>query len=118
MPKRVQGTSCELGRTTTSRQIEWIPEETVHPFTVSFDINTTGTGTIAWFENESGNGFFKIKTDGTLVYESPLNGKIQSETTINTGGWKRVTLTHYYAWGNTILYIDDIKVGELPEKFS
>ena len=118
LPKRVQGTSCELGRTTTSRQIEWIPEETVHPFTVSFDINTTGTGTIAWFENESGNGFFKIKTDGTLVYESPLNGKIQSETTINTGGWKRVTLTHYYAWGNTILYIDDIKVGELPEKLS
>ncbi len=118
LPKRVQGTSYELGRKTTSNQIEWIPEETVHPFTVSFDIQTSGTGTIAWFENESGNGFFKINADGTLVYESPLTGKIQSEAAVNTGDWKRVTLTHYYAWGNTSLYINDTKVGDLPEKLS
>lgn len=116
LPKRVQGTSYELGRTVTSSQIEWTPEETVHPFTVSFDINTTGTGTIAWFENESGNGFFRIASDGKLIYESPLWGTIRSATAINGGDWKRVTLTHYYAWGNTVLYINDEKVGELPEK--
>lgn len=116
LPKRVQGTSYELGRTVTSSQIEWTPEETVHPFTVSFDVNTTGTGTIAWFENESGNGFFRIASDGKLIYESPLWGTIRSATAINGGDWKRVTLTHYYAWGNTVLYINDEKVGELPEK--
>lgn len=118
LPKRVQGTSYELGRSATSNQIEWIPEETVHPFTVSFDIRTTDTGTIAWFENESGNGFIKINAEGKLIYESPFNKTICSAIAINTGEWKRVTLTHYYAWGNTMLYINDVKVGELPEKLS
>lgn len=118
LPKRVQGTSYELGRSTTSKQIEWTPEEIVHPFTVSFDINTTGTGTIAWFENESGNGFLKIDAEGKLVYESPLRGTIRSTTAVNAGSWQRVTLTHYYAWGNTALYVNDVKVGELPEKLA
>lgn len=116
LPKRVQGTSYELGRAATSNQIELIPEEIVHPFTISFDIHTTGTGTIAWFENESGNGFLKIDAEGKLVYESPLGGTIRSAAAINAGDWKRVTLTHYYAWGNTSLYINDEKVGSLPEK--
>lgn len=118
LPVRVQGTSYDLGRTSTSGQIAFIPENVVHPFTLSVDIKTTGVGTVAWFENESANGFIKIDKEGRLVYESPRKGTIRSAASVNKGNWQRITLTHYHAWGITLLYVNDEKVGELFEKLA
>ncbi len=118
LPARVSGTSYKLGKSVTAERIEFTPENIVHPFTVSFDIKTTTAGTIAWFENETGNGSLKINSEGKLVYESPKKGSIISASAITTGDWKRITLTHYYAWGITVLYINDTKAGELYEKLA
>ncbi len=118
LPARVNGTSYKLGTKATANSIEFTPENIVHPFTVSVDIKTTGKGTAVWFENEIGNGFLKINADGKLVYESPKKGTIVSSASVATGDWKRVTLTHYYAWGVTMLYVDNTKVGELFEKLA
>ncbi len=118
LPTRVSGTSYKLGRNITADRIEFTPENIVHPFTVSFDIKATTAGTIAWFENETGHGFLKINSEGKVVYESPKKGSITSATSVMTGEWKRVTLTHYYAWGITVLYINDVKAGELSERLA
>lgn len=116
-PQKSGGTSYELGANqSTPKKIELIPENIVHPFTYSFACKTTDTGVIASFTHADATGYLKIDTDGNLVYESPLTGGISSTTVINDENWHRVTLTHYYAQGRTILYIDDQKAGEISEK--
>lgn len=115
-PALVTGTSYQLGKTVSDDCIEFTPENIVHPFTLSFDFQTGTAGTIASFENATGTGSIKIDDSGNLIYESPLTGSISYTTSVLTQSWHKVTLTHYYAQGRTVLYVNDTKAGEINEK--
>lgn len=115
-PQRQESTACELGTATATQHIEFTPENVVHPFTLSFEVNASSSGTLASFENESGTGLLKIDESGNLVYVSPLTGEIASTASFSGDAWHTVSLTHYYAWGMTLLYVDGVNVGQLAEK--
>lgn len=115
LPQIVEGTSYKLGGSTTN-YIEFTPENIVHPFTLSFEIKTSSTGTIASFETETGNGLIKINGEGKVVYESPSGDQINSTHVVTDGEWQRITLTHYHAWGVSMLYVNDEKTGQISEK--
>lgn len=114
-PVRVIGTSYSLA---DKRVLEFTPEETVHPFTISFKVKGTADGIIASFAN-GGNatGTLKIQ-DGVVVYDSPLTGEIKGTVNVTDNQWHVVSLTHYYAQGRTLLYTDKALVGELDEKLT
>lgn len=114
-PVRVIGTSYSL---TDKRVLEFTPEETVHPFTISFKVKGTADGIIASFAN-GGNttGTLKIQ-DGVVVYDSPLTGEIKGTVNVTDNQWHVVSLTHYYAQGRTLLYTDKALAGELDEKLT
>lgn len=114
-PVRNTGTSYSLEKTA---RIEFTPEATIHPFTLSFGFKTSGTGIIADFTNATATGSLRIDTDGKLIYTSPLTGNISSDIVVNDNQWYQVTLTHYYAQGRTILYVNNTKAGELNEKLT
>ncbi|TRX60022.1 T9SS type A sorting domain-containing protein [Fulvivirga sp. M361] len=119
-PVWVEGTSMNLGRAASSDQLVITPEEILHPFTLSFAIKTTSTGAIAVFETDQEEpGSITIdRTTGTLNYTSPAGEVIKGNEVINDGQWHRITLTHYYAWGKTFLYADDVREGEVDEKLA
>ncbi|WP_195662416.1 MULTISPECIES: GDSL-type esterase/lipase family protein [Bacteroides] len=114
-PVRVIGTSYSLA---DKRVLEFTPEETVHPFTISFKVKGTADGIIASFAN-GGNatGTLKIQ-DGVVVYDSPLTGEIKGTVNVTDNQWHVVSLTHYYAQGRTLLYTDKVLAGELDEKLT
>ena len=114
-PVRVIGTSYSLAN---KRVLEFTPEETVHPFTISFKVKGTADGIIASFAN-GGNatGTLKIQ-DGVVVYDSPLTGEIKGTVNVTDNQWHVVSLTHYYAQGRTLLYTDKVLAGELDEKLT
>lgn len=114
-PVRVIGTSYFLA---DKRVLEFTPEETVHPFTISFKVKGTADGIIASFAN-GGNatGTLKIQ-DGVVVYDSPLTGEIKGTVNVTDNQWHVVSLTHYYAQGRTLLYTDKALAGELDEKLT
>lgn len=114
-PVRVIGTSYSLA---DKRVLEFTPEETVHPFTLSFKVKGTADGIIASFAN-GGNatGTLKIQ-DGVVVYDSPLTGEIKGTVNVTDNQWHVVSLTHYYAQGRTLLYTDKALAGELDEKLT
>lgn len=113
LPVRIKGTYYRLDKNT---QIEFTPENKVHPFTISFDIKTKSAGVIASFKDENGTGYLKIDTAGNIIYESPQKQIIKTDIPFDITQWNRITLTHYYARGVTILYINNYKAGELQEK--
>lgn len=115
-PERQESTAYELGTAAATQHIEFTPENIVHPFTLSFEVNAASAGTLASFENESGTGRLVIDESGYLVYRSPLGGEIVSTVAFTAGSWHTVSLTHYYAWGMTQLYVDGVHAGQLAEK--
>lgn len=115
-PQKINGDAYRLGTTVSSERIELNPENMIHPFTISFDVKTASTGIVASFDNASGRGILEVASDGNLVYKSPVSGEIRAASLINNNAWHKITLTHYYAWGKTFLYIDDVQAGESEEK--
>lgn len=114
-PARVSGTSYSLA---DKKVIEFTPEETVHPFTISFKVKGTANGTIATFANGSNaTGTLKIQ-NGVVVYTSPLAGEIKGAASVTDNQWHVVSLTHYYAQGRTLLYTDKALAGEQNEKLT
>lgn len=114
-PVRTSGGTYSLSNQSV---IEFTPEATVHPFTLSFKIKATTDGMIASFANGSNaTGTLKIE-DGVLVYQSPSGGTIKGTVNITDNQWHVVSLTHYYAQGRTWLYTDKTSGGELAEKLT
>lgn len=107
-PQPVRNTEnyITLERETTAQRITFSPENVAHSFTLSFGFKTNGIGTIASIVTESGDTLSLIlNQDGKLNYKTQT-----SATALNDAEWHTATLTHYYAWGKTQLYIDGARI--------
>jgi lysophospholipase L1-like esterase len=101
-PVRTGNTSLTLVKNDQVKHIAFTPEGTLHSFTLSFAFKTTGTGTIASFVTAAGDtARLILGSDGKLTYKTQI-----STDALNDGNWHTASLTHYYAWGQTHLYID------------
>jgi lysophospholipase L1-like esterase len=110
-PYKIDGASIGLsGASGYKLQIK--PEEVVHAFTYSFDIQTAGIGQVVEVSKSAGVAGLRINSTGKLDY----GGGIAGMTVMNDGQWHKVTLTHYYAMGKTFLYVDKILQGTVNEK--
>jgi hypothetical protein len=105
-PYKVDGSSLNLN----SYKLQIKPEEILHPFTLSFDIQTTSTGQIGELSTSTLKAL-TINSSGKLDYPG-----IAGTTVVNDNQWHKVTLTHYYAQGKTLLYIDKVLQGSIAEK--
>jgi hypothetical protein len=119
VPVKATGNSMTFDNGSGIDKLVYTPDNIVHSFTVSFDIKTTANGTIASFKQGSVYGYLKIDAaTGAIVYQSPNTGAAQITGTavINDGQWHKITLTHFYARGETDLYSDNTLAGKLTEK--
>ncbi len=99
------------------------PEGKVHPFTVCVRVKGSDAGNLLSFTHGAGSrpftGSVAVNTDGTLTYSSPLK---QPVTTIDAvmadGEWHDIALSHYFARGCTILYVDGVEAGSVDERLT
>ena len=125
-PIRNSETSLSVNKSTVAKRISWEPENVAHAFTLSFAFKTTSTGVLASLVNSNqSTAALKINAEGQLVYETEsLLSKLTSPLSVNDGEWHQVSLTHYYAWGRTMLYVDGVQITGativeklVPERF-
>ena len=111
---RSKSMTLEAGKT-----IYFEPEETVHPFTLTVRIKGT-EGQVYSITQASGNqqAVVRVNANGTVTYTAPSGLTVTSSQVISNDGWHDVTLTSYYAQRRTILYVDKVKAGEVPEHLS
>lgn len=102
--------------------IAFVPEETLHSFTLSLRMKAgEGAGEILSFNtvglrNKTYRGAVILNDDGTLTYDSPQRTDFTSSTTPFADGKDHyLTLTHYYASGRTLLYVDKKLIGNTEE---
>ncbi|MBR0222647.1 MAG: DUF5121 domain-containing protein, partial [Bacteroidales bacterium] len=109
-PVRNSAGSYSLG----GRQVIAVePEGRIHPFTVTFSVKTaTAGGILTFFDGETARTV-SITDAGVLSY-----GTVTGTTAVKDNAWHQVTLTHFYARGETLLYVDGILQGSVAEKVS
>ncbi|MBA4317421.1 MAG: starch-binding protein [Flavobacterium sp.] len=116
LPQIVTGTSININNTVPSGTLKFTPENIIHSFTTSFDIKTNSTGNIASFTTSTtAIGTLAIDTNGHLTYTSPTGNTITGTVVVNNNQWHKITLTHFYARGESILYTDNTASGSVNE---
>ncbi len=115
-PNIINGTSLTMSAA-GGFNLEVTPEETLHPFTVSFDVKTSSSGTLCQFETAAGMNALTIAAGtGRMVYTSKTSSGITGATAVTNNQWHKITLTHYYALGKTLLYVDNVLQGTVNER--
>jgi len=92
------------------------PEALLHPFTQVVSFRTAGTGQVLALQDSTARGSVAITRGGALSYTSAKGGHLAGTRRVNDNRWHQLVLTHYYAAGQTVLYLDGAEVGRLPEK--
>jgi lysophospholipase L1-like esterase len=96
--------------------IRFTPEALVHPFTQVISFRTSAPGQLLELQDSTATGYLRIERRGVLTYTSAKAGHLTSTARVTDNKWHHLTLTHYYARGETLLYLDSTLVGRLPEK--
>lgn len=123
LPTRVEGSYLTFrNRGKKTKALIFTPENIVHSFTTSISFKANKAGQILTFEsggpnNHNGSGTVKINNRGDITYSSPRANTIQGAV-VNDDQWHTLTLTHYYAKGITLLYIDSMLQGTVHEKLA
>jgi lysophospholipase L1-like esterase len=114
-PYKIDGTSLPLSPA-SGYKLQIKPEEVLHSFTLSYDIQTSSTGPVAELSTVAGQNKLVINGSGKMDYSSAASTGIAGSTVLTDNQWHKVTLTHYYAMGKTFLYIDKVLQGSIAEK--
>ncbi|WP_432713698.1 GDSL-type esterase/lipase family protein [Pedobacter sp.] len=117
MPKSTKGSSIKLSKNRSkSITIAFTPEQKIHPFTTTISFKTGKQGTILQINDSTGNGKVSVSKDGKLVYSSSKSGIITGSSKVDDNKWHKISVTHYYAKGITMLYCDSTLQGTVNEK--
>ena len=116
-PTRRAGKGITLRKGST---IEFAGEGILHPFTVTLRAVGGKAGRILAISTDQGEATLSIVKGGMLQYA--LGGKTLLQSEKNIVPTKNVpydiTLTHYYAQGRTLLYLDGQLIGEVKERIA
>ncbi|MVN78049.1 hypothetical protein GO988_17100 [Hymenobacter sp. HMF4947] len=96
--------------------ISFVPEALVHPFTQVISFRAAAAGRLLLLQDSTTTGSLRIDPAGTLTYSSAKTGHLTSQARVNDHRWHTATLTHYFARGETILYLDSAWVGSVREQ--
>lgn len=115
-PERVKGSFLRLDKAQKALQLRFFPENILHAFTTSLQFKTDNSGTLLEMKNSLGSAAVSINEHGQLVYTSADGSTLVGNTPTLKKGWHSFSLTHYYAKGVSILYLDGQEQGRIQEK--
>jgi lysophospholipase L1-like esterase len=119
-PHKVATSFVQLGHprgTVTGGTGLLVRPDALHAFTQVVSFRTAGAGEVLGMQDVSAEkGSVTIEPNGTLAYHSPRKGILTGRRRVNDNRWHQLILTHYYAAGQTVLYLDGAEVGRRAEK--
>ena len=99
-----------------SMPLSYIPDSPMHSFTMFFETRIKEPGTAAVIIGFDG-GESRIDWDGNhLQYISSQGNSIPIEIKIQEGPWHSVSVSHHYAGGETIVFVDGLPAGRVDER--
>ncbi len=140
-PSYVDGNGCVRVVDSSNVALSFTPDDPIHSFTTTFEVRTDGdcilssiSGSAGVLENTKYLSSGKEQTslqvkkgispfsaslsteNGKLVYTSSTGKKIFSKIELPKNKWRRITISHRCAKGETLVYVDDQIIGVLQER--
>ncbi len=112
VPQRVKGGG--FVRMGTGSLLSFTPKGTMHSFAVGFQCRVAGDGEIASIKHERGRVGLEVK-EGKLVYLNAA-GRPVVFGDMGRGKWAEVVVSHRYAKGETLVFVDGKLSGTVPER--
>lgn len=102
--------------------LSFTPEGTAQAFTLDV-LASADDATIIYTFRHGARGQYQgslaVAADGSVIYNSPLKEPVISESKpMSDGAMHHLTLTHYFARGLTLLYIDGELAGTVGERLT
>jgi lysophospholipase L1-like esterase len=119
-PKRRASAGITLRNSATAPAptVRLVPEDVVHPFTAALRFRTASPGRLLQVLDSAGQsaGTIQVASGGKLLYTSAKGRTIAGTKVVNDNRWHKLVLTHYYARGLTLLYVDSTAEGTAAER--
>ncbi len=96
----------------SSSPLVYIPDDTIHSFSISFLVNSREDGTIASLLGKKSHVLIILKS-GRIICQWPGKEILLADTTNENNGWQYVVLTHRYATGTTAFYVNGKSAGSI-----
>lgn len=112
-PEKVRSSnflSVEAGSST--KPLAYIPDDSLHSFTVGFQVKSKEEGTIAAIIGEKSQLSVALK-QGKIVCEMPGKETIAGDTVDENSGWQYVVISHRYATGMTTFFVNGKSAGSI-----
>lgn len=90
---------------TDASPLVYIPDDSIHSFTVSFLVKSHDEGVVAVLEGRHGNAIVSLK-NGRVMYQNSQGESFSADTVNETNGWQYVVLGHRYATGMTTFFVN------------
>jgi len=112
--------NCEkfitLGKRATFHQIDYLPCEVMHPFSMGISFRTNGNGLLGEVKSSgAGNRKILVNKEGYLVYQGNEKS-IVSGIKPEKNRWHQVMISHGYLVQKTTLYLDGVFQGSCEEQ--
>lgn len=118
VPERNMGGELTLGENAT---LSFKPEENLNAFTICVRVKADKPGKLLQFKHGARanyTGTLSINADGSIYYKAPIKGTVEGGSGLLDGEYHNVILTHFYARGESLLYIDNKLVGTIAESLT
>ena len=102
-----------------AQPLTFAPSRTMRSFNAAFRVRAGYPGTVAAMMTATGaaaavGGSVELRAN-TLVYVATNGAEIVAPVNADGGAWMEVALSHSYARGLTMLYVDGVLAGTTPE---
>jgi lysophospholipase L1-like esterase len=95
--------------------LSYIPEDIIHSFSFGFSFRSAFPGALGAVLSENTHSVISIDQKGSISYKSGDQSVI-SQAGLLDNNWHEVVLSHRYAKGESLLYVDGKPVGTVPER--
>lgn len=116
---QIQGTNRHLRMQRDPAEpapIRYTPANPMHSFTMSFRVRSTDVGTVAAVGAGATRSTLEIR-DNTLVYIGPAGAEMSTPLDANNGHWYDIALSHRYATGQSLLFVDGVLKGTVSDQY-
>lgn len=97
--------------------LDFKSKDTIHSFSLAFFVHSNNDGTLAAIEGKNSVATVNMK-DGKFGYLSSNGSSTGTAVDGTDGRWHHIVVSHRYAHGETLFFVDGDLIGSVREQFA
>ena len=110
-PEKFRGSSyLSVSSGASAKPLVYIPDDTIHSFTVSFQVKSTDEGTVSALAGKNTHVTVSLE-NGRIRFQTSANEIFEADTSDENKGWQYVVISYRHSTGHTVFYANGKPIG-------